>query len=131
MLVGNRCGFVPTRSTKAPYQGRTGVPTINKLPQNLRQGTGSIFQRWVCRTQQQQTSLLELLSLICGSILRNRGAFLHIACVSENFIFVELSILPPFVCCTEVLVCKVRERVLKEPSSPNFFLSKINPMDTG
>ncbi len=26
---------------------------INKSPRNFRQGPGSIFQRWVCRTQQQ------------------------------------------------------------------------------
>ncbi len=32
----------------------TNIPTINKSPRNLRQGAGLIFQRWVCRTQQQK-----------------------------------------------------------------------------
>ncbi len=38
LLVGDRGGFDPSRSTKSPHHGRTGVPTITKLPRNPLRG---------------------------------------------------------------------------------------------
>ncbi len=75
LLVGERGGFDPTRSTKSLHHSRTGVPTINKSPRNLRQGAGSIFQRWVCRTQQQQWQQSGIGCLTTtGWITKNIGA---------------------------------------------------------
>ncbi len=45
MLVGERGGFEPSRSTKTPHHSRIGVPTIIESPRNPRQGSRYILSK--------------------------------------------------------------------------------------
>ncbi len=52
LLVGDRSGFDPSRSTKSPHHSRTGVPTFIELPSNSRQGAGYILSKMSAANKQ-------------------------------------------------------------------------------